>query len=450
VGVERDLLGDVPLPVLVLALDDGRVLYGNPAALAFFADAMDRIDPAEVKLILGKINQEADADGIEVELPRPSGETAWVLASSRRIEYESREALVISCTDITGCKKSQESFRDREEASRRLLSMLEMLHQINIKLTLEESRDDVCRKTVELGRSLLGFDRLGIWFVDENNPEYFRGTFGTGENGELRDERDSRVLITRTPERQSFYDNLIPVLYYPDVPQYDDSHRVVGRGESAMAPIWDGIKVIGEVTLDNFLNHREIAEEDLAVLIILARIVGQICRLKSVSENLRLLAFTDPLTGAVNRRTGTVILEKQLSFCERNLKPLVLCYVDIDGLKEVNDNYGHSSGDELIKVVSSLLARSVRTSDTVARIGGDEFIIVFPDCSALEAEPIMYRVQAKADGLKTEGAVSFPVRFSFGLEEFKPGSGSTADDLMQRADRAMYIRKRKRKTARAS
>ena len=172
--------------------------------------------------------------------------------------------------------------------------------------------------------------------------------------------------------------------------------------------------------------------------------------LKRAEAELKLLASTDSLTGTVNRRTALIILEKHLGQCRRSGAPLTLCLADLDGLKIVNDAFGHAAGDEYICKASAALVGAVRGSDTVGRIGGDEFLIVFPDCRGEVVEGIMERVNADmAAGARGRGYVPRLSRGMASPAELVQGCWSDSADLqrcidmlLELADQRMYDNKR--------
>ena len=162
---------------------------------------------------------------------------------------------------------------------------------------------------------------------------------------------------------------------------------------------------------------------------------------KAAQEQLKVFASTDMMTGLYNRATGLAMLEKQLQLAERNGYPVTVCFIDIDNLKEVNDQHGHMVGDQLIITASHIINNNVRESDFVLRMGGDEFVTVFPQCSQLEAQLIWKRIIEKIDENDDMSALGIKISISYGLAEFTPGSGIKMGELIDKADAAMYEHK---------
>lgn len=161
-------------------------------------------------------------------------------------------------------------------------------------------------------------------------------------------------------------------------------------------------------------------------------------------DQIRQLAYFDALTGLPNRRLLQDRLEQALAQARRNERRVAVAFLDLDHFKQVNDVHGHDAGDELLKLAAQRLLACVRSGDTVARQGGDEFILVLAEISDEQgvvrvAEKIVQAL-AKPFMLEARGLVIDSITTSIGLAVF-PGQGLDAQDLMKKADRAMYAAK---------
>ncbi len=164
--------------------------------------------------------------------------------------------------------------------------------------------------------------------------------------------------------------------------------------------------------------------------------------LKNAEERLEYYATTDDFTGFVNRRTGLAILEKIHEFSLRNGRPFAICYVDINDLKAVNDTYGHSEGDILITAACDAMRESIRQMDTLCRMGGDEFLILFPECDLADAELVWYRITEKLADYNSRSFKPYKVSMSHGILEYSPASRDTIELLLKRVDALMYTEKK--------
>ncbi len=166
-----------------------------------------------------------------------------------------------------------------------------------------------------------------------------------------------------------------------------------------------------------------------------------ITKRKELDEMLNRYATTDEMTGALNRRSGMLLMEKQLKLSERHNQNFVIFFMDINGLKSVNDTLGHSFGDELIKLSVSVLKECLRESDSVCRLGGDEFLIILPMTRLAEAEKILDRIHEKVEKINSTDRYSYLLSLSFGTAEYSGRAKLTVDDLIRIADENMYRNK---------
>lgn len=155
-------------------------------------------------------------------------------------------------------------------------------------------------------------------------------------------------------------------------------------------------------------------------------------------------ATVDPLTGLFNRREITRQLEVRMAMAKRQQSSLAVVFIDVDNLKKVNDTQGHEAGDRMIMCLVDVLHNELRTTDLASRLGGDEFLLVLPECGREDVITTMARVEA---GFRRQGenASSFPWTLSWGSAQFREDS-ETLDTLISRADTRMYANKLERKS----
>jgi len=160
------------------------------------------------------------------------------------------------------------------------------------------------------------------------------------------------------------------------------------------------------------------------------------------TEEVYKLAALDALTGLYNRRSGEQRLTSEILRADRTGRPLTILVIDLDGLKRMNDTHGHAAGDELIRVFSQSLTRAIRGSDLAVRFGGDEFLVLLPDCKLDEVRYVLTRLSGHR--MDYEGMTT-TIAFSAGWATHR--SGESADQLLKRADDALYVNKRASKDA---
>jgi diguanylate cyclase (GGDEF)-like protein len=164
----------------------------------------------------------------------------------------------------------------------------------------------------------------------------------------------------------------------------------------------------------------------------------------AAEEMLRDLAFHDHLTGVANRALLDDRLAVAIADAKRSGELLGLIYLDVDDFKPINDRHGHDCGDEVLRIIAKRLTHSVRETDTVARVGGDEFVVALPRVGTGESLIETARKLSDAVSLPIEATcASVSVTVSVGLTSFVP-SEDDARSLMMKADLAMYDAKQYR------
>jgi PAS domain S-box-containing protein len=182
-------------------------------------------------------------------------------------------------------QRIEQALRDKEESAHRFQEKLKALHEVTSELSGIQSFDDLCRRAVELGRSELGFDRLGLWFL-EDDPEYMVGSFGIGEDGQIRDERDQRLPVGRGEYTRETLEGRVFVSSRDDVPLYNDHRRVVGTGWKAVAKMWDGDRNIGWVCTDSLLSSQPMSDNQLEILSLYADTLGHLAAVRKAEQAL--------------------------------------------------------------------------------------------------------------------------------------------------------------------
>lgn len=158
-------------------------------------------------------------------------------------------------------------------------------------------------------------------------------------------------------------------------------------------------------------------------------------------DRLQVVALQDELTGLYNRRYAMEVLSRELAYAHREGVALSVCYCDLDHFKELNDRFGHASGDLALRAFANLALSLVRSVDYVARIGGEEFLLILAGSNADRARTIAERLCTGTRDIRDvtdTGVIRFTV--SCGVTEYRSGEG--AQGLLKRADEALYAAKR--------
>ncbi len=165
---------------------------------------------------------------------------------------------------------------------------------------------------------------------------------------------------------------------------------------------------------------------------------GMLAQIKSLSAKLRDIAYTDSLTHIYNRLHFAHFLDAEIDKAKRYKSKFSIIFFDLDHFKDVNDNFGHLVGDEVLECVTDIVSKANRSADIFARYGGEEFIILTPETNLsgalIHAERL--RNDIEKHNFKTAGRVTS----SFGVTEFNPETDNV-ETLLERVDKALYLAK---------
>ncbi len=162
---------------------------------------------------------------------------------------------------------------------------------------------------------------------------------------------------------------------------------------------------------------------------------------KMLESRLEMLASTDMLTGLPNRLATMNKAAKEFARTKRYNRPLSIVMIDVDHFKSINDTHGHATGDHVLQNVGHICSDTLRDSDVLGRIGGEEFILLLPDTPKANAEQVAERMRARlANTPIKHGDLELTITASFGVASFTSNDG-TLEEIIERADNAMYAAK---------
>ncbi len=174
------------------------------------------------------------------------------------------------------------------------------------------------------------------------------------------------------------------------------------------------------------------------------KLYEKVTELEDANERLRNLSLTDGITGLNNRRGFMILATGLLKFARRVGYSLSLLYIDLDSLKLTNDTLGHTAGDALIVRFANILTGTFRDSDIIGRLGGDEFVVLMADATESDVKSMRDHLQKNVDAHNLQTDLP-AIAFSMGGIRVFPDTGVTMEELLSRADRAMYEHKMRRR-----
>ena len=209
-----------------------------------------------------------------------------------------------------------------------------------------------------------------------------------------------------------------------DDPFFQSSLNRAVRGLIGLVLIFNAYTIYQQVTVKRLRRNFSRKIEEMRILQVRA-------------EEFERLALVDSLTGLSNRRVAEGCLKSEAARSERYGHPLTVVSFDLDKFKQVNDTYGHLAGDEVLKEFARRLASAVRLSDMAARMGGDEFLVLLPECTPSQVHALLDRLRP----METEYAgTKIPICFSAGWVGYE--KGESTEQFLERADRTLYAEKR--------
>lgn len=269
-----------------------------------------------------------------------------------------------------------------------------------------------------------------IYFVDRDGEVQLRGDGFEGATN-IRDRAGMGPVATKiltTPSTATTYTGA-------------EGHTV--HVNSRLIPEFDWYLVVeqsGSATEMRILNALML---NIGVALVIAVLVLMTAwfTVRGYQERLEQMATTDELSGSANRQVFELLFNQAVRSARRSGKPVSLVALDIDGFKEINDDYGHAAGDAVIRHLIAIARRNMRDTDTTCRWGGDEFLLLLGDCGGADAARIAESIRREMDEQPaSHGSNTLAVTVSLGVVEHRPGEDLAA--LAARADAALYESKR--------
>ncbi len=209
----------------------------------------------------------------------------------------------------------------------------------------------------------------------------------------------------------------------------------------AITPLICQEHVVGVLNFSDKLDKNGFTREDIALIELFSQLVGASIGNIKLFEKIERQAATDGLTGLANHKTFYEMLERELWRCRRYGGQISLIMIDIDNLKNINDVYGHRLGDRVIREISRKIRNSIRQIDIPARYGGDEFAVILPNTSLIDAVVVAERmVEAVNNSPLHHKDNQIKLSISVGLGQYN--ADTNPEEITSRSDLALYMAKK--------
>lgn len=330
-------------------------------------------------------------------------------------------------------------FMNIRQAHQELLALYEIVQTMGQSLDVQETMDLVIGKT----KRIIDFSTC-VLFLAQEEDGYIMAAAAAGPRAEEIKGRRMQLGagVSGLAAQEGKASGLGKVATDDLTPLLGAEAKAFGLAHVLSAPLMSDTKPIGALTLYR-PGSRPFTEDDARLAVAVARQAAIAINNARQHELTRQSAMTDQLTGLANARHFFMRLEQELSRGRREHKPVSLVAVDLNGLKTINDSYGHQQGDRALRVIAEVFRRHVRDYDTVVRYAGDEFFIILPDTTNKAAVETVLRIKEAVRNTRVEMLPGRSVNLSasFGVATF-PGDAEHADALIAVADQAMYADKR--------
>lgn len=402
-----DLAGSTPGEMNGLLLED------------FFAHSLHFVGMVETTFTKGEVHQ---AENLYISSVK--NEPRWVSSDCVRLS----EMYVLNTLRDISQQKNRQLLDENDR------NQIELLRQAMTAFTSVLNLEQVMRNVLEYLQKLIPYHRVMLFLLD-GNETMIEATSGFSPDADPL----GKSIPARNPQFEAINRNRLP-LFLPNALEY---RPFEGLGELNCGASWLGVPLMGHGQILGYISlyhnlpavynagHARLAEifaNEASIAIENARLFEQV----------QLLAVTDELTGFYNRRYFYELVEIELARSRRYHHPTSLIMIDLDHFKQVNDRFGHTTGDQVLQEICATIRKAVRESDVLGRHGGEEFVLLLPETPFDRAVDVAERLRLLVEShpIQVENA-EITVSISAGVSAF--GDACTdADALFRCADIAMY------------
>lgn len=387
--------------ILFIQHKDGKILEANAAAVNTYQYSHDELltktifdlsAPEKRAQLSSQMDIAATTGGlVESVHIKKTGEKFPVEVNSQSAVIGKERVILSIVREISGRKKAEQLLQESENNLRALLdAVTESFFLMNKQGVILAANETVAKR---YGLKLDVF--IGNCIYDLIAPDI------------ASQRRAQADLVIRTGKPVRFED----VLFNRNIDQ-------------VFYPVFDGSQVVRVAAFGTDITER-----------------------RKMEERLETIAFTDQLTGLYNRRGFINLAERQLKLSKRSKHKMLLFYIDLDGMKFINDTLGHEEGDKALINAAKIMIKTFRESDIISRIGGDEFAVLAVNADETVSDCLIQRFHKFISYINSRKGRKYRLSISIGFAAYDPRYPCSLDDLMSRADLSMYEDKKMNKAA---
>lgn len=355
--------------------------------------------------------------------------------ATKLVNIRGKFKLIIYVRDITERKKNEK--------------LQEVLYSISKAANSDISLDQLYPLIHQELNNILDATNFFIALIDIEKDEMFFPYH--------RDEKDNDFPTCRLSRRKNLTSYIIKSGQSLQVNQ-KQIEKMADEGDIKLGHVgivtadthWLGVplkikdKIIGAMVIQGYIDPHLFSNKDIQLMEFISEQVATAIQRKQSEEKLEKSAHFDSLIGICNRGYCLELFDRHIKLAQRNKTLILLAYIDINNFKIINDTYGHKEGDEILKEVAKLFKITLREIDIICRVGGDEFLLIFPDSSLNDALSIRERLDNNLEKLNKTLNKPYKIGFSIGISCYNPDNPQSIDELIGIADENMYKEKKKK------